>query len=263
VQRASQLGVDVVILHHGVGGNFYSPGMFEQYSDALLEQGCAVVRVNNRGHDPMSRAVVGEAVKQLGAAYEGMEDCTYDWAAWVDFAQAAGYQRIGLWGHSLGATKSIYYMATQHDPRVQCVVAGSPPRFSYTAYAALDGGEEFKRMAAQAQQHMDRGHPDALIDTVYPIPLLVTARVVMEKYGPQETYDILRHIPKVQCPLLIMVGTAEAQTMMAFQGLPPLLEKLAGTMSNMTFASIPGADHAYTHQRDYVWGVVRQWLEKI
>ena len=45
------LAVDVVILHHGVGGNFYSPGMFEQYSDALLEQGCAVLRVNNRGHD--------------------------------------------------------------------------------------------------------------------------------------------------------------------------------------------------------------------
>ena len=121
VQRASRLGVDVVILHHGVGGNFYSPGMFEPYSDALLEQGCAVLRVNNRGHDPMSRAVVGEGVKQLGAAYEGMEDCTYDWEAWVDFAQAAGYQRIGLWGHSLGATKSIYYMATQHDPRAQCV----------------------------------------------------------------------------------------------------------------------------------------------
>ncbi len=62
VQRAPQLGVDVVILHHGVGGNFYSPGMFEQYSDALLEQGCAVLRVNNRGHDPMSRAVVDEDV---------------------------------------------------------------------------------------------------------------------------------------------------------------------------------------------------------
>ena len=118
-------------------------------------------------------------------------------------------------------------------------------------------------MAAQAQQHIDRGHPDALIDTAYPIPLLVTAKVFMEKYGPQETYDILRHIPKVQCPLLIMVGTAEAQTMMAFQGLPPLLEKLAGTVDNLTFASIPGTDHAYTHQRGYVWGVVRQWLEKV
>src|SRR5215510_15192706 len=82
VQRASQLGVDVVILHHGVGGNFYSPGMFEQYSDGRLEQGCAVLRVNNRGHDPMSRAIVGEDVKRLGAAYEDMQDCTYDWEAW-------------------------------------------------------------------------------------------------------------------------------------------------------------------------------------
>ena len=44
LQQAAQLGVDVVILHHGVGGNFYSPGMFEQYSEALLERGCAVDR---------------------------------------------------------------------------------------------------------------------------------------------------------------------------------------------------------------------------
>jgi pimeloyl-ACP methyl ester carboxylesterase len=262
-ERASQLGVDVVILHHGVGGNFYGPGMFEQYSVALLDRGCAVLRVNNRGHDAMSRAVVGEGVKQLGAAYEHMAECPYDWEAWVDLAHAAGYQRIGLWGHSLGATKSLYYMATQRDPRVKCVVAGSPPRFSYAAYCALDSGEEFKRIAAQAQQHIDRGHPEVLIDTVYPIPLLVTAEVFIEKYGPQEQYDIVQHIPNVQCPVLIMVGTAEAQTMMAFQGLPPVLEKLAGTIHNLTFASIPGADHAYTHQRDYVWGVVRQWLEKV
>ena len=260
--HAAQLGVDAVILHHGVCCNFYSPGMFEQYSDALLERGCAVLRVNNRGHDPISRATVGEGVKRLGAAYECMEDCTYDWEAWIDFAHAAGYQQIGLWGHSLGATKSIYYMATQHDTRVKCVVAGSPPRFSYSAYATLENGEGFKRIAAQAQQHIDHGQPEALVDTAYPIPLLVTAEVFIEKYGPQEKYDILKYIPNVQCPLLVMVGTAEARTMMAFQGLPPLLEKLAKTVDNMTFASIPGADHAYTHQRDYVWGVVRQWLER-
>ena len=95
----SQLAVDVVILHHGVGGNFYSPGMFEQYSDALLEQGCAVLRVNNRGHDPMSRAVVGEDVKRLGAAYEGMEDCRYDWAAWVTLPR-----RLAINGSGCGDT---------------------------------------------------------------------------------------------------------------------------------------------------------------
>jgi pimeloyl-ACP methyl ester carboxylesterase len=263
LENASQLGVDVVIFHHGVGGNFYSPGMFDQYSDALLDRGCAVLRVNNRGHDPISRAVIAEGVKRLGAAYEDMADCRHDWEAWVDFVQAAGYQRIGLWGHSLGATKSIYYMATQGDPRVRCVVAGSPPRFSYAAFAALKEGEAFKQIAAQAQQSIDRGHPETLIDTAFPIPLLVTAEVFIQKYGPEEQYDILKHIPNVRCPLLVMVGTAEAQTMMAFQGLPPLLEQLAGAMANMTFAAIPGADHAYTRQRDYVWGVVSRWLEKV
>src|SRR5207248_6020141 len=80
-------------------GNYGSTTWTDSFVDSLLEQGCAVLRVNNRGHDPMSRVVVGEDVKRLGAAYEGMEDCRYDWEAWVDFAQVAGYQRIGLWGH--------------------------------------------------------------------------------------------------------------------------------------------------------------------
>jgi pimeloyl-ACP methyl ester carboxylesterase len=178
-------------------------------------------------------------------------------------AQAAGYQRIGLWGHSLGATKSIYYMAVQPDPRVTSVVAGSPPRFSYSAFAATAEGEEFVRIAAQAQRHIDSGHPEALIDTIYPVPLLITAKAFMEKYGPEEKYNILQYIPKVRVPLLIMIGTAEAQTMMAFKGLPVEVEKLAGELDHLTFASIPGADHAYTHQRDYVWDVVSRWLGKV
>jgi hypothetical protein len=41
------------------------------------------------------------------------------------------------------------------------------------------------------------------------------------------------------------------------------VQKLAGTVDNLTCASILGADHAYTHQRDYVWRVLHQWLEKV
>lgn len=261
--HASGLGVDMVILHHGVGGNFYNPGMFDQYSDALLARGCAVLRVNNRGHDLISRAMVDAGSTRLGAAYEDMEGCRADWEAWIGFAQHAGYRKIGLWGHSLGATKSIYYTAMQQDPRVTCVVAGSPPRFSYSAFAASTEAEEFMRSVAQAQRHIDSGQPEALLDVLYPVPLLITAAVFMEKYGPEERYDILKYIPKVRAPLLIMIGTEEAQTMMAFKGLPGEVGKLAGELDRLTFASIPGADHAYTHQRDYVWGVVSRWLEQV
>ena len=259
----SRLGVDIVILHHGVGGNFYDPGMFAEYSDALLEKGCAVLRVNNRGHDPINRTVVEGESQRLGAAYEVMDDCKYDWKAWMDFAQQAGYQNIGLWGHSLGATKSIYYMGTQGDQRVKCVVAGSPTRFSYQTFSTIEEGPEFRDRAEQSQKHIDEGRPATLIETLYPFPLLLTAEVFMDKYGPDARYNILDHIPNVRVPLLVLIGTEEAQTLSSFKGLPPEVEKLAGELDHLTYESIPGADHAYTHQREYVWDVVSRWLEKV
>ena len=100
------------------------------------------------------------------------------------------------------------------------------------------------------------------MDVLQPVPLVVTAEVFIDKYGPDERYDVLSYLPKVQVPLLVMIGTEEAQTMIAFEGMPLLVEQLATTQANLTFASIPGADHAYTHQRAEVWNVVRQWLER-
>src|SRR5215216_5038931 len=47
----STTGLDIVICHHGVGGNFYAPAFFDQLGDELLAAGCAVMRVNSRGHD--------------------------------------------------------------------------------------------------------------------------------------------------------------------------------------------------------------------
>jgi fermentation-respiration switch protein FrsA (DUF1100 family) len=85
----------------------------------------------------------------------------------------------------------------------------------------------------------------------------------MQKYGPEETYDILTYLPKMRTPTLILIGTEEAQTMMAFQGLPSQVAKLAAELDPLTFVSIPGADHAYTHQRSEVWTVVRQWLQTV
>lgn len=211
--------------------------------------------VNQPGHEPEA--------KRQGAAYEDMDACRHDWSAWVDFAHAAGYRRIGLWGHSLGATKSIYYMAIQPDDRVTCVVASSPPRFAHSTLLTTAQGAVFKHSAEQAQQHIREGRSEAMMDVLYPVPLLLTAETFMQKYGPEETYDILTYIPKLRVPTLILIGTEEAQTIMAFQGLPPHVAKLAAELDPLTFASIPGADHAYTHQRREVWDIVRQWLAAV
>ena len=85
--RRPQLGIDIAILFHGVGGNFYNTTMFEGYSEALLERGCAVLRVNNRGHDPIMRLLNDEPSERYGAAYEVVDECRYDWRAWARIRQ--------------------------------------------------------------------------------------------------------------------------------------------------------------------------------
>ena len=103
-----------MILHHGVGGNFYNPGFIDRMADQFLERGCAVLRVNNRGHDLAYNSPAG----RLGSAFETVDDCRHDWTAWTDLAAKREYGRIGVWGHSLGAVKTIYSLAVQGDERI-------------------------------------------------------------------------------------------------------------------------------------------------
>jgi dipeptidyl aminopeptidase/acylaminoacyl peptidase len=135
------LPVDIVILHHGVGGSFYKASFHDEMGDRLLERGCAVLRVNNRGHDLAYNAAPPH--KRLGAAFETVADCRLDWKAWTDFAGSRGYSKIGVWGHSLGAVKTIFALANDNDARVARAVASSPPRFSHSSFLARHDGDRF------------------------------------------------------------------------------------------------------------------------
>lgn len=104
--------IDAVIMHYGVGGNFYAAGFFEEALPALAACGIAVLRAKNRGHDGVYRQYGPDpAPLLLGAAYEVMDDSRYDCRAWLDFAAARGCRRIAMWGHSLGAVKAICFAA--------------------------------------------------------------------------------------------------------------------------------------------------------
>jgi dienelactone hydrolase len=233
-----------LICFQGVAGNFYGSDMFDDFSDMITDAGCAVIRTNNCGHDSVSWATGAGGRRRLGAAYGLMNDCRHHWDGWVSFAADRGFIRIGLLGHSLGAAKTIYYLGTQHDPRVRCAIAASPPRLSNTAFLKDADGEEFKGYVGVAKEKLDAGEPLALIDAALPVPFLGSAATYYDKYGPEENVNILRHISNVQVPSLAYHGTLE----------------LAAELPNFSHAIIPGGDHFATGQRPYVWGVMRDWL---
>jgi pimeloyl-ACP methyl ester carboxylesterase len=256
-----RLPVDIVIFHHGVGGSFYNQSFFEPMSDHFLALGCAVLRVNNRGHDLAFNSPTG----RLGAAFETVDECRHDWAAWTDLAEARGFRKIGLWGQSLGAVKTIYALAVDGDPRIARAITTSPPRFSHSAYRARHDGHEFVAYYERAEMLLVQGLPDNLFAATLPTSLIATARTYVDKYGPAERYDVLKHLPNVRTPLFVTIGGEEGihedrPDRFAFGGLAEQVRALAGDLPNVTFELIPGADHQYTNRNDELWTAVERWL---
>jgi pimeloyl-ACP methyl ester carboxylesterase len=255
---ATELGIDLVIFHHGVGGNFYRPSMAAALADRFLEFGCSMLRVNNRGHDHLYSSTRG----WLGAGFEIVDDCRIDFAAWINFAVSAGYRRIALWGHSLGAVKLVYFLVAAEYSQIKCAIASSPPRFHFDSFVGGVEGASRMNSIAKAELLIGEGRPDELVafDLGLGRPMLFSARSALDKYGPSDRYDFFRHLSNVTLPLLLTVGSLEDG--FSFDALAAKGPQLESEYSNLTFASIEGADHFYLSHTNEIWRLLRDWLAR-
>jgi pimeloyl-ACP methyl ester carboxylesterase len=273
---ALPLGIDAVVMIHGTGANFYASSMMDLLAERLRQRGVATLRVNTRGHDGISTAVTRTGGLRQGAAYEVVDDCRHDLAAWLELARERGFHRVALLGHSLGAVKSIYTLAlsaaqesatigtTSSKSLVTRLIALSPPRLSYSYFAASQRGADFLAMCQQAESMVAAGREESLIEITFPLPYAVTARGYLDKYGPAERYNVLRHLPAIRCPTLVTFGSIEVQSNVAFRGMPEAIEALelpAGS-ARPSVALVAGADHFYSGARSELAARIESWLRK-
>ncbi len=252
--------VDAFCLVHGTGGNFYGSTLFDAFTERLLALGCGVLRVNTRGHDGISTAVTAKVGRRLGAAYEAVDDCRPDVAAWVAWLRQRTGPRVGLLGHSLGAVKCLYALAREPAVGAACVVAVSPPRLSYSWFCSSPQGPEFLETYAEAERRVQEGRPAALLDVKLPLPFVITAAGYVEKYGPEERYNYLRFVAGLPCPVLVTLGSIEVEHNMAFRGAAEALAEPAARHGRLRVVTVPGADHFYSGARDAVVAEVAAWL---
>lgn len=255
-------GLDAVLLLHGAGGNFYSSTLFASLLPTLTQLGLAALVVNTRGHDAVSTASTPRGPRLLGAAFEIVDDCRHDVAAWVGWLEQRGYRRLAVAGHSLGAVKAIYSLAHDAPPAVRCLVAMSPPRLSHSHFAGSPEAAQFLSEYADAERLVAGGKGDTLISVRFPIPYLVSAAGYVDKYGPAERYNILRYVPRVACEMFFTFGTIELRRGLAFHGLPDELNGLAAKGAKVNVAVVGGADHFYTSARSELSGQISSWLRR-
>jgi len=253
--------VDGLCVLHGTGGNFYGSTLFDALGEHCLAHGCAVLRVNTRGHDGISNAVTLRGGRRLGAAYEIVDDCRHDVAAWVDFLKERIGPRVGVVGHSLGAVKAIYALAHEASLAVNCAIAISPPRLSYGWFCQSPEAERFLETYQQAERLVQAGRPSTLIEVQLPLPFAITAAGYVEKYGPDERYNYLNLLKSIRSPLFVTLGAVESASNMAFHGAADAIAELR--RDNVTVALIPDADHFYTNARPALIDQIDSWLRAL
>jgi pimeloyl-ACP methyl ester carboxylesterase len=255
--------VDVWLCLHGTGSNFYSASTLAGIAPKLLAEGADVLRVNTRGHDIVCTApsTVGRGFQ--GAAFERIDDAPLDLAAWIAWLTQRGYRRISLLGHSLGAVKAILTLAQQQPAGVAALVAVSPPRLSYDYFCETPRGEGFKDTFRQAQQLVSAGRGDELMLVRFPLTYYVSAAGFVDRYGPEERYNVLRLLGQVRVPTLVTYGSTEVQGDFAFRGMPEAVEALATEANRLQVAVIAGADHIYTACHDSLAARIGAWARRL
>ena len=107
-----------VIWIHGSGVNFSYPS-YVNVARELARRGLTTIVGNTRMHDLGNIEAFRESGSIRGGSYWGKTtDQVRDLAAWVQFAQDRGFDRVVLVGHSAGATAVQLYAARRQDPRV-------------------------------------------------------------------------------------------------------------------------------------------------
>jgi pimeloyl-ACP methyl ester carboxylesterase len=254
-------GPTAAVLLPGVAANFYTSSTFDPLIPRLQELGLAALMVNTRGHDSVFGATVGTVRRRLGAAYETVDDCRHDVLAWVDFLKSRGHDSLMLIGHSLGAVKAVYALARDHFPEFSAIVAVSCPRLSHTAFMnAPDSSSLFWESMHTAKDMVKAGQGEELFTSKYPFPLLITAAGYIDKYGPDERYNVLKFAGELRCPALFTYGSKELTSGgIAFAGMPEALSALPGGQRR-TVEVIEGADHVYTGVTDRLVTEIERWI---
>jgi pimeloyl-ACP methyl ester carboxylesterase len=255
--------VDAWLCIHGTGSNFYSASTLGGLTPKLLAGGAAVLRGNTRGHDVICTGPSAAGRGFAGAAFERVDEAPLDLGAWLDFLGQRGYARVGLLGHSIGAIKAIFTLAADSPPQVAALVAISPPRLSYSHYCQSERADEFRRAFDRASQLVRSGRGDELLLIDFPIAYYVSAAGYVDRYGPDEKYNVLGLLGRVTCPTLVTYGSVEMQSNVSFRGMSDEVEKLATAANSLQVAVIAGADHIYTGCHDALAARIARWLGRL
>lgn len=256
-----QLNCDAVLLVHGLGGNFYQSRLLKHFARSATQRSMTALLVNTRGHDYLNSTTRMGRSATLGAAVEVIDECRFDFEAWIEFLVERGHERVVLLGHSLGAIKALYSQAHQPHNSVCGIAAFSATKLSYDSLLGSTGGDRFSHWLAEARRHVADGNGDQFMHVDFPFPTWMSATAYLAKYGDGDRYNWMSFADRIQKPVLAAFGARELEENPAFAAMKNDIANLK--IRNFTVTVVPNADHFYSACFDQAVSAFEQWCESL
>jgi dienelactone hydrolase len=256
-----------VIWIHGSGVNFSYPS-YVNVARELARRGLTTIVGNTRMHDLGNIEAFRESGSIRGGSYWGKTtDQVRDLAAWVQFAQDRGFNRVVLVGHSAGATAVQLYAARRQDPRVVGLVLASG-RFRPAPGPIVDSTR-----LARAEQLVADGRGEEPVPPTDPTakrPTTSAATLVdLASMGVELTdfYGVQTPNPpvaRVRVPILAWFGTEDdVGTAADLELLERTLQRAPGGPKRVSTAMLPGATHMLDGREAEAAQALAEWVDKV
>lgn len=250
--------VDALLLLHGSRGNFSDPTTREM-ADDLRQMGYACLALNTTAHDTVWANPSDGSYR--GNAFEILDSTCLDLKAGIDWLWDEGYRQIAILGHSMGAVRATYYVASQSDSRLAAIIPVSPVRLSCSHYLASKDAGVFQEIIDRAQLLESGGNGLELMDVSFPIQQLFSASSYLDKHGPQERYNLVKLAPNIEIPMFVLAGSRETHTR-----LKDMAQDLAAAVVNspqVDCTIIEGGEHALANMKREASAAVFSWLAAV
>ncbi|MCX6998431.1 MAG: alpha/beta fold hydrolase [Kiritimatiellaeota bacterium] len=229
--------VTLLIIVHGLGGNFYRSTLKKAWLRQGPRHGFDVLSFNNRGAD-----------RQV--ANERFGDCLADLDAALRCGRRLGYRRFILLGHSTGCQKITYYQARRQPADVAVLVLVAP--VDDLAVCRRDLGPRYAYWLRRARGLVRQGRGNTLLPMLYE---KFSARRFLSIADPRsieaQIFDYdgpLRSFRAIRCPVLACLGTREEFACRPVAEMGTILRQMTRAQA-FHFFTVPGADHGF-HSRD-------------
>lgn len=220
-----------VVVSHGAMGSFASsvPKLWGLYG---APRGFTVLALNRRDWGPTA-----------GGGTVLFEDTTLDIGPGVNLLSAVGFDEVFVTGHSQGTQNAGIYPTLAGDPRVSAVATwGAVADGRATARDLLFSACPFFCYADNvvlAEQLVVDGEGDIVIpwETIFGQPVFRSPNNFLSFWGPDSLSVLVREIPKLDIPVLLMITEGDNFTPARFSR--QILTEALNAGVDATFTTLP------------------------